>query len=171
LKTNDGQAIHVKSKPATYDFQDLIGRNKGLEVDLTKANFPGGVDIIDVVEIEARVSTQRQAKLIFNDGSKPCQLATPKILNFYTKAAPAQMIKDVFLVRVEFSALDDIQLDLLKQGQQEVEECNCFGKIFGGGRSCETRPVGRIRYFKTLKCELANRRQPIHEIVRKVDEA
>lgn len=191
LKTTDGKVIKVKADPneptglATIDLQGLTGVKRGLEINLTKAELPGNVQIVDIVEIEARVTTARQPFVNFNNGTPQCKMAVPKRLIFYTKTAPAQMVKDqcvegpnnpcVYLVKIEeFRPLDDVQLEIVTQGQQEVEACNAFQSIFNG--ECGpcvngSRTRGKIKYRQSpLKCELVNERHAIQNIVRKIDE-
>jgi hypothetical protein len=168
LRTSDGKVIKVVTGPMNVDFQDLKALKRGLEIDTTKTAFPQNVPAVEVVEVETRVTSKGPAYINFVGGAQ-CKLTAPKLLNFFTKA-PAQMGKDIYLIKIDFSALNAIQLDSINQGSQEVEECNCIGSIFGGGRSCDTRGVGKIRYRRILKCELVNRRHAITDIVRKAED-
>ena len=179
LRTNDGKVIKVVTDYMTIDLQDLKDYRRGLLIDTRKANFPRGVSEIDVVEIETKIVDVRPAYTNSADGSQ-CRLRTPKYLNLYTQpdvnysvpgVQPApngimRMAKDEYLVKLFFSPLNAIQIDIIKEKTQDVE---C-------GRTClfdreRCRPVGRPRNKEFQRCELANSRHPISQLVRKVDES
>ncbi len=173
LRTNDGQVIKVMTDYMTIDLQDLVKYGRGLLIDTRKVNFPRGVSEIDVVEIETKVASVRKAYYNSADGTQ-CTLKVPKYLNFYT-LAPIRMGKAEYLVKigkvvngveVGFSPLESIQIDVTTRKTQKYECCIGW---FGFGRSCE--PIGRPKTTTKLTCELANRRQPILRIIRRIDEA
>jgi len=176
LRTNDGNVIKVPTNIMTIDLQNLNGFTKGLVIDLRRVNFPRGVTELDVVEIETRVVAVkgREPFILWNraggtpyDGGK-CMLKVPKFLNFYkpfgANDAVFKMVKDVYHVKVDYSALNAIQLDIVTQKIQKVD-CNGCWSWFKHGDDEECRPIGRPQVKKVMRCELANRRHSMVGIV------
>lgn len=182
LRTNDGKAIPVDTKgTVTIDLNDLRKLGKGIEIDTRNAQFPSGVTILDVVEVETTVSTSRAPFLLFTnpvDGKQQCSLtAAPKKLNFYTLpnangGQGIQLVKgaddlDVYRMKIDYTALNAIQFDYITTTVQDGFPCDCMDEIFGNTNCSPSKPTTTE---KVLKCEMVNRRLPIIDIVRKRDD-
>ncbi|NJL25825.1 MAG: hypothetical protein HC902_12050 [Calothrix sp. SM1_5_4] len=97
LRLNDGQVLHIDTDVQEIDLQALQGLGRGLIIDLTNVEFPGGATSIDVVEIETNVVKKNGAQAISVDGST-CDLSVPRRLNFYTSAA-VSMGRESYIVK------------------------------------------------------------------------
>lgn len=165
LRTNDGKSVKIDAAPMTVDLQDLTKFGRGLLIDTRNVTFPGRASEIDVVEIEMLV-TESQAYYNSVNGTQ-CTLKMPKYMNFYTQATTPtgySMGHDEYLVKVEFSPLNAIQIDNVVRTSQKYECCSFLG------RRPRCSPVGPPITSKFEMCTMANRRHPINRIVRKVDE-
>lgn len=150
IRTTSGQVVSVATSSIKVDLQDLQAAGKGLPLNLTGVSFPGGVKTIDVAEIESDV-VGTDARTVSSDNSS-CNLATPSKMNFYAAAPIAVIAGEQYLVKVQFSPLNSIQIDFneLLQHRKLMEtakQSDCF-----------------------QRCELVNRRQLTNDILRPIDE-
>lgn len=171
LRTDDGYVIRVKTAPMRVDLQNLMGPKQGLALDLSKVKFPNGAPTANIVEIEAKIVDCSDNFILFNSQSpqfgKTCPLVMPKSLILYAPNAPFQVFNDPeWLIKVDFKAINGIQLDLVTTVTQKTTCWNPFGRDPdicrpSGGKITKTVP----------RCELINRRFPMPLLIRKVDEA
>jgi hypothetical protein len=116
LRTDDGKYYNVAFTPQLIDFTLLAGLGKGIKIDASKIQLPAGVNELDVVEVDLRISKKKNV-LNFTDESS-CRLKAQHRLVLYTRTEPAEIeIKDgsgsfkTYLAKVSFDKLDAIQLD------------------------------------------------------------
>ncbi len=151
LKTNDGQVIEITTAPTVINLQNLTAFGQGLQIDTTNIQLPDGSTTIDLVEIETRIVNPRSAVITTSD--EDCDLRVPQRLVFYT-AAPIALGNEQYIVKVPFSPLASIQIDDVTTITRQV------------GKRCSQQPTSETERF----CSLANKRQAISNIVRRVDE-
>ncbi len=176
LRTSDGQVINVPSVAQEVDLQDLQGLTKGLKINLAGITFPGNAATADIVEIEVDV-VGSNARAISSDNSS-CKLGTPKLLNFYTVAPVTVIAGETYLVKVNFTPLNSIQIDIVTKNK-----CKCDGNhtrtghqhtaknSSGPGSHDDDSSDDNCDVETTIqKCELVNRRQAVTQIIRPIDE-
>jgi len=170
LRTVDGEVINVPTAVMEVNLQDLQGVTKGLAVNLAGITFPASAATIDIVEVETDLVLDGSARTISADGSI-CKLSTPhRKLNFYTGAPVTIIAGEQYLVKVNYTALNAIQIDIVTK-----KDCECgddhddkvavqeTGK--GGSHSHGECVEGQIQ-----RCELVNRRHAVLQIIRPIDE-
>ena len=169
VRLNDGRMISVPSPRMNVDLQDLFASKRGLLLDLRQVNFPDNSGIIDVVEIEAKVVDCSENYINFRRQNpqfgQQCALVMPKSIILFSSPAPFQMLKDEYLVKIKFSPLDHIQLDVVTTTKQKV---SCWSAFSGHKEVC--RPSGPPKTFVSKRCELVNRRMVSFQVSRPVDE-
>jgi hypothetical protein len=175
IRTTDGQVISINTDPMELDLQDLQGVGKGLPLNLTGVTYPDGAETVDVAEIESDIVGEDARTISSNNAV--CPLKTPSKLNFYTSAPITVIAGEQYFVKVNFSPLNSIQIDLVTE-----KKCGCEGEHErhrnSGHNGSKNHNRGHYRdddcdeSTATVKrCELVNRRQPITDIIRPVDEA
>lgn len=172
LRTNDGNVYKVATDYMTVDLQDLSKFGRGLLIDTRKIkNWPRNQTELKVVEIETKIVSNikgREAYILWGRGGTQydngkCMLRSPKFLNFYTQPSNPEgipMEKDEYLVKVDFSPLNAIQIDIITQTKQKVN-CDCDD---------DCKKVGRPQVKKIMRCEIANRRNSINRVIPKRNE-
>lgn len=168
IRTTDGNVVTVTTAPFDVDLQDLQGIGKGLPLNLTGVTFPGGAATLDVAEIESDV-VGNDAHTVSSDNSS-CDLATPKKMNFYTAAPITVIAGEQYLVKVQFSPLASIQIDLVKK-----KDCGCKNphhnhKVLSTAKNYGHNDDRDCDEVTVQRCELVNRRQLTNDIIRPIDE-
>ncbi len=169
LRTSDGQVINVPSAAVEVDLQDLQGLTKGLKIDLAGIVFPASAATADIVEIEVDVVGDT-ARAISADNSS-CKLGTPKLLNFYTSAPVTVIAGEIYLVKVNFTPLNSIQIDIVTKNN-----CKCNDSTHNHSSGQHTakhddNSDDECESESTIqKCDLVNRRQAVTQIIRPIDE-
>ncbi|MGE4133969.1 MAG: hypothetical protein AB7F86_20195 [Bdellovibrionales bacterium] len=177
LRLNDGSVISIPTAPTEVDLQDLVGIGKGLVLDLAGVTFPGGAITTEIVEVEVDV-VGTNARIVSSDNTT-CALKTPKRLNLYTLAPMTVIAGESYLIKVAYSALNSIQIDIL--GGSTSTKVSQSGKKHRHSRGhtdqdCDSDSDSNDDDKNppttgSRTCELVNQRQPIQEIVRPIDEA
>lgn len=173
IRTEEGQVIHINTNPVLVDLQDLSGFTKGLNLDLTNVDFPGGAQTINVAEIQVTVDTSYQGNITSTDGTT-CNLSkVPKTLNLYTANA-ITLGHDVYHVKVNFTALNAIQLDEITL----TDKHNCFVKAPLKASSHKHTELCRHEHdgegcdgSVKRSCSIVNQRHSIPSIPRAIDDA
>lgn len=171
LRTVNGEVITVPTAITEVNLQDLQAVTKGLAINLAGITFPASAATADIVEVETDVVFDGTARTISADQSV-CKLsAAPRKLNFYTGAPVTIIAGEQYLVKVNYSALNAIQIDIVTK-----QDCECNSdddshddKVLetgkGGSHSHGECVEGRIQ-----RCELVNRRHAVLQIIRPIDE-
>ena len=172
LRTADGKVIVVPTDAVEVDLQDLMGLTKGLKINLSGITFPGGAATADIVEIETDVVGS--ARTVSADNSA-CELTTPKLLNFYTSAAVTMIAGETYLVKVNFSPLNSIQIDVVPKQNRDCDshsgsKQNTAKQHSDGDLHDDDSTDSCNAEVAIQKCELVNRRQPVSQIIRPIDE-
>lgn len=164
IRTEDGKTVNVNTDPITVDMQTLNKIFQGLKVDLTNAEFPGGSETIAVAEIESLI-VQAPGELVFS-GDANCALSIgSRKINFYT-AAPITVGHDAYNVKVNFTPLDSVQLNLVTK----VKRTTCCAHSHDCRDRSRDKCVNSEQTSEVRTCRFVNRRQPITAIVRQVDD-
>lgn len=163
LRSEDGQVVSIKTAPIEVDLQELQAVGDGLPLNLTGVTLPDNAPTMPVAEVEMDI-VGKDARIVSKDNSA-CELATPKKLNLYTQAPITVIAGEQYLVKVVFTPLNAIQLDMIKKKHH--------------GRDCDRRDhkhYGRHDRHDSdndeseLRCELTNRRHLVNDIIRPIDE-
>jgi len=157
LRGEDGSTVSITTPPMPIDLQALSGTGQGIALSTIGVTLPSNFQL---AEIQSDIVSPADASVSPVDGAA-CALKTPSKINFYT-AAPIPLSNDSFLVKVQFSPLNSVQIDVNTITSQNVccaKECH---NRYSSHSSCTTTPLPPQT---TVSCELENRRQLITSIL------
>jgi hypothetical protein len=167
LRLADGSDITLPNSAQTVNLQDLKALGKGIKISTAGLQLPGDAQTFDVVEVVLNL-TEGAGQLTFQNG-QTCAMKTSKIDMLYTTAPINLTVGNTYLVKVEFTAIDDVQLFCKNRGgayrhHSEKE----WSEKTSGGQECSKKDDSQ----KTceLGCSLANRRAQILNIINIADE-
>lgn len=156
LRGEDGSVVQINTEPMAIDLQALGGPGQGLLVNTVGITLP---ENFQLAEIETEILASEEASVFpVNDAS--CDLKTPRKLNLYTADA-FPMVNDSYLVKVQFSPLDSIQIDVVTTTTQKTC-CQVCSRQMWADKSCE---VSTLPPVISTVCKLANRRLRIASIL------
>lgn len=167
--TVDGDLIQVPFTPALVDLTDLSGFFKGIPVDLTNITISGETSI-DIVEVQLYTADKNGNAVTFND-NEVCDIGRLKDgLIALTTPQPINLELGV-LYRFEvanFSNFESVQFTCDKSRGHHKFPFWKFDKKHRHNHNCHHENDEKEC---ELKCDLANRRQPITKVKVAADEA